>query len=1663
MPRIPFKPRIIPHREMQLPTIPNRIKTPLDLFDNPVTGPDPDPIPKPKGRAPKAMPDDPLGEFTLDLDPGGRFSPPDDPSLPPIDAVQRMLGLSEPEIPHGPITKPLPSLRPTPRTTMPDPYRRWNDGLPTNEFMAAERNRDLPMTGRASDVADPLSPVDPGEGESTFNRAYVPGDIERMLIQGLPDEVQTEATDKLTSLAGRMGQDEYIRLTQELDHPQDSTGADLLDTINSALSLTSPDPNPRPALGGAKASLPIDAINLDTEIPGPANTLEWRQAQQQKAATASPTKRIKRQYVGTPRTEGTGSLREDIGRAVKETPWGDYRLSFAENPMGRETAVNVGDFVEAAGSPTRGRILGITGGTKKIDTRQAKAISKGQQNMTGSMADDLDFSDMDYVTTQINAKLPLRGKKTGEVDENGKPIYSDPQPYIQRKEALKPQMARVEFADGSIKDVPLARVKRVSSAPSVDDPWVRGDVADLQRILRNPAADVETLYRERAKDLPDEVNPLVKGGKPAGNPAASKNAFFQLGRDYPTAGGKYRVRHMDGKGKPIAREGKAAGEWFDMGIDEALRKGIITEKPKARRPNAVVGLEDEKKLQKIGNAAKLAKHGTKEGAIGGMWAEPPEVGSVHRVVDGKDHLLVQVDEVLPRADRKIDVKWTPKAKLEGSKWVKLGVAGAVGAGGFLASEDEAEAARLPNTKVSTAIRAQQNAPRVEVPTVGKWSRFKREVTNRTDLVEHGGTKLENRFGTQEIDPETNPRSTHPLYLRGGLAPAEEEFKNLHEAIAPAGKDLIGHLEDMLNLRAYDSAINVVDEKGKRAAGLSAKAYAEGDEEAGLQHAKTANTYQQKIADKKVVPLGYDKDAIARDIAEVESTMSPEELARVRKAEQGVFAITRKLLNEARKEGIISDEQFQFYANRGDRYLPMYRLAEMFDPETGVLIKNKYLEGGEDFRANQARASLLDDNVVDIALEGSEKTNVHPLVGVVQYIDGLIGEIQRNKAAKSALTFYETHQPKIQQMIAEGDEGMKHFLLKRLGNTKPPGEAPPGRAYIGFMEKGKPIYFDVDADFGTAMTHIDPEITRGAAALMGKTRLFMHMGVASAFPPFMLTQVVKDPVAALVKPQYSKYSNNALTPDLIKTFLPRFAKDVLAGYIVKPAEAVGIAPAGSTAKLKAGKYSAEPERALATSGSVNAYTDPKEEVMGFKRGVWDQESSMAKKLVRAAMAGGQKMIQLGLQPLEEATKHASYDTMRTRGFGPIEAGTQTRKFGGSPDFNMVGNTTDKFKNEVMFINPWMTGLSSTLESMKTDPTKFAKLATLAGMGMAYVYNHNSQFIGEDGVPELKKVHPSDKAGNIIWFYGEPEVTANGDKRYPYLKIPIAHELALLMSPAIAAMNASEDPNYSAAQGVADVASHFIPGGAPIDASSPGDLVKSLGRRGVASLNPLLKVPLELGTGTEMLSNTPIIGSRVGGMLPEYQQTLRTPPGAVALAEQLGTSPDMTAYLLKNALPGLAGLGGEIAGEIMGTPERLTAPLESPTESILRAPVVGQFARRFQGTMSSNAEIGRQREIFYSFKDRTQSAANTVSGLGGRNPWELQSLSSNDRMLAAFNPTMTKFQLALSEIDKTRELLIRNAAMPVEEKKAALQRLFQAESKIMTATEGFIQRIQGTGVQ
>ena len=1898
MPRIPGM-RIIGGRRIQ----PRR-----DLFGNLI-----DPLPPEPLKRPLSIEDvipilDERGRRPFPSEVIGKYDPrPTDP----IDEIQRMLNFQAPEPPGGDAVTRRP---PAGRFTPPHPARIRREKLLDKQAGVAEIDRLLSqpdvIPGRPSDVADPLSPdefegdvIIPGgqtnqdvkmprrykspenptgftvkEGDRTaFEREYVPGGMEETFLSRLPEEEIEATTGKLSTLSRSMGQDEYIRLNQQL--AEDPDPLSILTTINNALGIahakggtyTSGKQLFKPQVSGPpRIGLPESALDLDTEIPNQMSTL----SRMEKAVRnpADPKKRIL-QRGGKEIPQGRGMLSDDIaGYAVKKTPWGDYKPYRGKiPPLGREKDVNVGDVVEVDGEKLRGKIVSITGGTKRVDVQQVRAKRKGDEKNWAGIADPVDVSDLDYVTTAISGAVDQRSGK----------------PYLKRKMAGRPNMTRVEMADGRIVQKPLSKVRlvRPGQVEKVDDPELREKIISTK-------ADLEQGKQPDVSGIPSTLNPIAPGVAKVGG---SSKPYYELASDTPTAGGFYIVRKLE-KGKPVPWEGKAqtgeeGGYWVRIGQDEAERRGIVPPRkgvrPDIRRSNVVGKVEegDLPHLAEMSVEARPMVKGqtiTETGTTGGVWREPPEVGSIHKIKQGGKDLLVQVREVVPEENGKIGVRWEVVGRKEGKVWKRvrgekigedeglsptkspttsaenpypsalpirpgqdidhpafgkgkvlavedrkdgrnlhvkfkngvtttirynagmagdpapapslriisggqtgvdraglevakelgiatggtapkgyrtqrgsdpslkdfglgedaspdyrprtiknvqdadgtvwfgdpnspggrltlstarnlnkpnlvnpsveqlvqwmkakgiktLNVAGnrentnpkaakqarevlsqalkklipaaVVGIGGTLMGEKEAEAARLPSSLKISQARTQQHAPVVHVPTTDAWTRAKRLVSNKTDLPEHLGTIMEQRG--EGVDPETNSRNTIPTYVRGGLAATEMWLNELNAGVKPVRKaKLNDQFEDLLNLKGYDHAINVVMDKRDRALGRATELYAKGEEKLGLAAEQEAAEYTKRLNENKVVPLGYGKDEIARDIAAIEATMTPEQVGVIRQAEKVVFGITRRLLEEARKEGLISDEQFAFYTSRGDNYLPLYRLQDLFDPNTGMMIRKQYLSKQDDFRPDQSRISLLDEDIISSPLEGSERMNKHPLAAVATYIDGLSSEIQRNKAARSTLESFEKHQSVFKQMLAEGDAFGRHGLVRRLGNSPPKGEAPEGRAYVGYMDKGKTVYYEVDADLATTMTHVDPEIMRGAARVMSITRGLFQMLVAGAQPPFMFKQMIIDlPVSAAFTPK-TKYVRTAVTPDMARQFLKTWGQEFLTGYLNN----IGI---DATPVVGKSRFAGELERENAMGGALNAYVDPMERALGPIEGVWNQETKLAKKLIRAATYGAQQMIRVGLQPAERAAKAAGYDLMRHRGYGPVEAAANARKFSGSPDFSMWGTLLHEERNKFVFLTPWMSGLSRTLEGVKSDPVKFAKYAALLAIGYKAIKEHNAQFVDDDGRPEIDKIPPEEREGKVIWFYGEPEITATGDKRQPYTALPIGPEFQLLLAPALAIMNGLDDPNYSPVQGVADVASNFLPGTAKIDASSgPQEFIDSVGRRIGASLNPLLRMGFEIPMRKELHTNTPIVGSRAGGMIPEYQSTLRTPPGAVAIGKALGVSPDWTAYLMKNAMPGLAGLIAEGVGEVIGAPDRLTAPLESPTEQMLRAPVTGQFARKIFGSISTNAELNRKRNIFYDFKEQTQQAANTIGGQAGRNPWELENISDDVKKLSALNPTMTKFQLVLSQIDKSRELLIRNNDTPVADRKQALHELFKSEMQIMDAVEGLITRMK-----
>jgi hypothetical protein len=954
------------------------------------------------------------------------------------------------------------------------------------------------------------------------------------------------------------------------------------------------------------------------------------------------------------------------------------------------------------------------------------------------------------------------------------------------------------------------------------------------------------------------------------------------------------------------------------------------------------------------------------------------------------------------------------------------------------------------------ILAKQRAPVKVEDSADPWVKWVNRMYDRFVPLWADEARIASKTGIA-ISPRDSIRMTLPNNVNGGLYGVEEEVRPLAELVQKIGqKKQLDLVSQVLALRGAVREWDVLSGKATKLKHESDAMYAAGADAGARRKAEEAGALLGRIKRNEVLPLGMSREQAQAELDGVLAKMDPQTRAEVEAAATGVYRMSKRALTRMEEEGLISKEEADIYRGRGEDYVPMYRIMAAYDEGTNGWIQKHYLRAGR-YGASKARLSVADEGVLE-KMEGSTRVNVDPLMAMTRFLANANTEIKRNQTARFILdTQWQRWQdPKLRPF-------MKDEIVK-WGN-RPPTKVREGFTTVAYMDKGKPVYFEVPKDFGDAMNFADVETLRGALKTTRFLRQVFHAMAATANPAFAAVQVVKDPLAARILLPWGqhggKFDGMLFGKLWAETFLRHIGKvDKVPWLSESIAKRTGALPS---------QMEKEGGIAGAFGGQLGYLMDPEEVVFGRKWGT---------NPLKYPMKGAEWVTEHMLQPLEMGTKMASYGTLRAAGkFDPIEAAYLTRKYGGSPDFQNYGSLTKDWGDYYMFLNPAVQGIGRTWEMSKQDP---ARMAAWAG-GLAATYyalaQYNSEFIDpQTGKPEILSVPKGERQTNIIIMLPRAAAAAlgmnpdaqglvqysTGQSRHPYIKIPLDHTAQQLMSPLISILQGAEmvpvaEGEGTLEQGIADFVSNNLPGGVPIEANN---IVGSVVRRAAGGANPLIKGPAEAWAGKNFFTNAPIVGRRIENRPITEEYTLRTDPVALAAARTMGqsdfvreqlpilASPDRLEHLYRAFFPGL----GEMAmGAAQAAIPRPQSVAQAPTERWANLPVAGPIARRFLPSTHSQERLTSMSN-FYDLANQVREAKTAWTDLPKRDPARFQEyvqLHPESQTLQALNASFVSWSRELATIDRSRELLQRltDPRLTPEIRQQKMAELYKKEQQVL----------------
>jgi len=233
----------------------------------------------------------------------------------------------------------------------------------------------------------------------------------------------------------------------------------------------------------------------------------------------------------------------------------------------------------------------------------------------------------------------------------------------------------------------------------------------------------------------------------------------------------------------------------------------------------------------------------------------------------------------------------------------------------------------------------------------------------------------------------------------------------------------------------------------------------------------------------------------------------------------------------------------------------------------------------------------------------------------------------------------------------------------------------------------------------------------------------------------------------------------------------------------------------------------------------------------------------------------------------------------------EAITELRRFSGSPDFGRQGKTVEALRLNLiyMFLNARLQGAIADVgrltghDGANTAVSTWLKIAPAVGIPTALLYYLNNR----PGYKEDYDSRPEQEKRNY-WLIPKDSTITNddGETMRDYWRIPkreVSKWFANFIETALGFAQ-KRDPKAAADFGVS-MLEELSP--VNIQGDTAQERLESIG----ASLNPLLKAPLELGSGRDLYRHRSIVPESMKDASPEQQYTPRTSEAFKKMAQAM----------------------------------------------------------------------------------------------------------------------------------------------------------------------------------
>jgi hypothetical protein len=636
------------------------------------------------------------------------------------------------------------------------------------------------------------------------------------------------------------------------------------------------------------------------------------------------------------------------------------------------------------------------------------------------------------------------------------------------------------------------------------------------------------------------------------------------------------------------------------------------------------------------------------------------------------------------------------------------------------------------------------------------------------------------------------------------------------------------------------------------------------------------------------------DRMRQDLADIQTAQAGGEVGKLNRRKVSGYTIPELESKLSLLESNLGAEKVAQFQRAADLYQQHMDSALRLQVESGRMSPEVYqaIKDGNQFYAPFKVMKYFEeiakpegtgrkiDTVADYtkAMEGIEDPNF-------RLVD-MLGAARQNILLSRILADKNNAMRRLTQLADFDPDGL--FIRKlRTGQ-----EAPQGMNPVNVKENGQTSRYAVNKDVADAVQASTGVADNVLVQVMGYAAIPMKAGATSLNIPFQVSNLLADvPRQALV----SRYGISSAA-DLVR-------------YPMDFARALYSSIAGDVFKSD-NKIFLDFLDSGAAGSTIQEYLTPS--ALRFKPSTLQTKSKTFAKTVLFALPDFAKAIEQTskVMGVQRAMRAHGVESGKALAQTFPEAITEIRRFSGSPDFGRQGKWVEQSRLNLlyMFFNARLQGALADLgrlagrDGKRIAATTWIKLGAAVGIPTMYLYalNHRNEYADD------YKNRPEQERQNY-WLVPKDSYITNerGEKMRDYWRIP-KRESAKWMANFIESaldFHGKRDPEQLGRwmeAALVDISPLNIKG------ETLTERMESMG----ASLNPVMKAPIELATGRDLFRHREIVPESMRKASPEQQFIERTPEVFKVLANaipdvapEVFRSPMMLENMVRNFTAGM----------------------------------------------------------------------------------------------------------------------------------------------------------------